>query len=148
VLTGLMVILANAYPTGLAPYAMPMLVIPAAMIATREVLVSGLREYLGDVKLDVTTLAKWKTTVQLLAVGAGLLMGPFEYAANKIAFRSIATPDETVVFGPQEAFLLQLYPYAALLAVALLWLAALLTVITGWDYFRKGLAYIREKEAR
>ncbi len=49
-------------------------VVPVAAILLREVLVSGLREYLGDVKLPVTQLAKWKTTAQMVAIGWLLLL--------------------------------------------------------------------------
>lgn len=94
------------------------LVAPAALIMLREVMVSGLREYLGDVKLPVTALAKWKTTVQMVAIGV-LLAAPL---------------------------LLGAVPDAGTAGLGLLWLAAILTLITGWDYFRKGLAYIRRRE--
>ncbi len=53
----------------------PWIVLPAVAILLREVLVSGLREYLGDVKLPVTRLAKWKTAVQMAAIGVLLLAG-------------------------------------------------------------------------
>ena len=90
---------------------------PMTAILLREVLVSGLREYLkGAEILSVTTLAKWKTTVQMVAVGAILLGGALGGGA------------------------------VMTIGVALLWLAALLTVITGWDYFAKGVAYIRSQE--
>lgn len=92
-------------------------VLPASAILVREVLVSGLREYLGDVKLPVTQLAKWKTTVQMFAIGALLLFQPTE-------------PD----WGP-----------GMILAIGLLWIAALLTVVTGWDYFMKGAEIIRRR---
>lgn len=93
-------------------------VVPMAAILLREVLVSGLREYLGDVKLPVTQLAKWKTTAQMFAIGWLLLF----------------LPD---VDGPG------LGTYSG---YALLWVAAVLTVITGWDYFQKGTAVLRARE--
>ncbi|MEL7463346.1 MAG: CDP-diacylglycerol--glycerol-3-phosphate 3-phosphatidyltransferase [Pseudomonadota bacterium] len=90
-------------------------ILPLAAILLREVLVSGLREYLkGAEVLSVTTLAKWKTTAQLFAIGLILFGGAYEWA---------------------------LWP-----GFALLWVAALMTVITGWDYFAKGIAYIRAQE--
>ncbi|MEO1531816.1 MAG: CDP-diacylglycerol--glycerol-3-phosphate 3-phosphatidyltransferase [Pseudomonadota bacterium] len=91
--------------------------LPAVLIALREVLVSGLREFLGAVKLSVTQLAKWKTTAQLVAVG--LLLAALPGA-----------------FGPA------LYP----LGIGLLWIAAVLTLLSGWDYFRKGVAHIAARE--
>jgi cardiolipin synthase (CMP-forming) len=95
-------------------------VVPVAAILLREVLVSGLREYLGDVKLPVTQLAKWKTAAQMVAIGWLLLFLP-----------GSAGPGAGTALG-----------------VALLWLAALLTVVTGWDYFRKGVAVLRARERR
>lgn len=94
--------------------------VPAAVIITREILVSGLREFLGDVKLDVTILAKWKTTVQMVAIGALLLV-------------DIAPPFE----GGLEIMII---------GTILLWIAAALTAITGWDYFSKGVAEIQAQE--
>ena len=95
-------------------------VVPMAAILLREVLVSGLREYLGDVKLPVTQMAKWKTTAQMFAIGWLLLFLPGEDG-----------PDAGTLAG-----------------FALLWVAAALTVITGWDYFQKGTAVLRAKERR
>ena len=92
-------------------------VLPASAILLREVLVSGLREYLGDVKLPVTTLAKWKTTSQMVAIGALLLFQP----------------------GGSD------WSTGMYLGIVLLWLAALLTVMTGWDYFSKGAEIIRRR---
>ena len=86
------------------------MLIPALLIILREVLVSGLREFVSGhrIVLHVTTLAKYKTTTQLLAVG--------------VAIAAPLTP-------PGWS--------ADLVAVGLMWLAALLTVASGWDYFRK-----------
>ncbi|MEX2519952.1 MAG: CDP-diacylglycerol--glycerol-3-phosphate 3-phosphatidyltransferase [Paracoccaceae bacterium] len=94
--------------------------IPVTVILLRETLVSGLREYLKGARvLDVTLLAKWKTTAQMVAFGALLLAG--------------ALGDGTWV---REA------------GLVLLWIAGLLTAMTGWDYFAKGLAYIKAEEER
>jgi len=88
-------------------------IIPAVFILLRETLVSGLREYLGDVKLDVTKLAKWKTTIQLIAVSGCLLS--------------------------------QVHPSALLVhaTIIVLIFAAILTIITGVDYFRKAKPYLQ-----
>ncbi len=90
-------------------------VIAAIIILCRELLVSGLREYLSvlQVPLPVSKLAKWKTTVQMVALGI-LLIGPA---------------------GPEEL---------ALAGILLFWLATVLTVITGWDYLARGLRYMLE----
>ena len=98
-----------------------LLIVPAVLIVLREVLVSGLREYLGDIKLAVTGLAKVKTAVQMIAIGC--LLG--------------AEPLRTTFGGGNTA---------DMVGITLLFLAAALTAQTGWDYFRKGLAYIRDKE--
>ncbi|MEM7499225.1 MAG: CDP-diacylglycerol--glycerol-3-phosphate 3-phosphatidyltransferase [Pseudomonadota bacterium] len=97
------------------------LTLPATAIVLREVLVAGLREYLGDVKLAVTPLAKWKTTAQLVAIGVLLAALPGAGGA---------------VFGASL--------YHA--GIVLLWIAAALTLASGWDYFRKGLAHIHARE--
>ena len=88
----------------------------AIIILCREILVSGLREYLAELKVSVpvTQLAKWKTTIQMVAVGF-LLAGS---AGDKIL------------------------PYTSQLGIGLLWVAAVLTLYTGYDYFRAGVRHI------
>src|SRR5580692_8766211 len=80
----------------------------AIVILCREILVSGLREYLAELRVSVpvTRLAKWKTTAQLVAIGF-LLAGE---AGDRIV------------------------PVVTLTGLTLLWLSALLTLYTGWDY--------------
>ncbi|MDQ0319793.1 cardiolipin synthase [Pararhizobium capsulatum DSM 1112] len=88
----------------------------AIIILCREILVSGLREYLAALKVSVpvTQIAKWKTTVQMLAI-AFLLAGP---AGDKVL------------------------PYTTEIGRILLWIAAVLTIYTGYDYFRAGLKHV------
>nr|WP_026221078.1 CDP-diacylglycerol--glycerol-3-phosphate 3-phosphatidyltransferase [Ancylobacter sp. FA202] len=88
----------------------------ALVILCREILVSGLREFLAELRVSVpvTRLAKWKTTAQLVAVGV-LLAGP---AADLVV------------------------PGITLFGIGLLWIAALLTLYTGWDYFRAGARHL------
>ncbi|WP_375649061.1 CDP-diacylglycerol--glycerol-3-phosphate 3-phosphatidyltransferase [Bartonella sp. OT172YNZD] len=88
----------------------------AIIILCREILVSGLREYLAELKVSVpvSRLAKWKTFVQMIAI-VFLLAGP---AGNKIS------------------------PYTVEFGITMLWIAALLTLWTGWDYFRAGLKHV------
>ncbi|HKZ96254.1 MAG TPA: CDP-diacylglycerol--glycerol-3-phosphate 3-phosphatidyltransferase [Hyphomicrobiaceae bacterium] len=90
----------------------------AVVILCREILVSGLREFLAElnVKVHVTQLAKWKTTVQMVAL-AVLLAGP---AADKLV------------------------PGITSTGLALLWIAALLTLWTGYDYLRAGVHHAME----
>ena len=91
----------------------------AVVILSREILVSGLREYLADLKVSVpvTQLAKWKTTLQMFALGF-LLAGP---AGDKVL------------------------PYCTEFGLVLLWISAVVTLITGWDYFRAGLKHVIEE---
>ena len=88
----------------------------AIIILCREILVSGLREYLAALKVSVpvTRIAKWKTTIQMVAI-AFLLAGP---AGDKIL------------------------PYTTEMGIVLLWIAAAITLYTGYDYFRAGLKHM------
>ena len=149
VMVGLMIILGLAMPLSFsAGYTLSLLLIPAAVIALREVLISGVREFLGEIKLPVTFIAKAKTTVQLLAVGSGLLMGAFEPDVNRSYLFSLLRDETQRVFlSPQEAFFEMVYFGAGVLTVILFWLAALLTVISGWGYMRQALTHIRAREA-
>ncbi len=96
--------------------------VPALIILSREILVSGLREYLAStrVSVPVTAIAKFKTAVQMLAIGA-MLLTPL---ANRY-FPEV----------PAESY--------SAVAYILLWVAAALTVYTGVIYFRGGMRYIR-----
>jgi len=88
----------------------------AIIILCREILVSGLREYLAALKVSVpvTQLAKWKTAAQMVAI-AFLLLGP---AGDKIV------------------------PYWTQVGIFLLWVSAIVTLYTGYDYFRAGVKHI------
>jgi len=92
---------------------------PAIVILLREILVSGLREYLAGLRvgLPVTRLAKWKTGFQMGALGT-LLAGDTGAAAIGLGFLPIS-----------------------LIGEAMLWVAAALTLLTGWDYLLAGLAH-------
>ena len=89
--------------------------IPALIILLREIAVSGLREFLAELRVSVpvSQLAKWKTTLQLVALGALILAGalPTQYWIKEVGLLS-------------------------------LWAAAVLTVITGWDYLRVGMKHM------
>ena len=88
----------------------------AVIILCREILVSGLREYLAELRVSVpvTRLAKWKTIGQMVAVGF-LIAGE---AGDKVL------PPTTQV------------------GIVLLWASAIITLYTGWDYMRAGLRYM------
>jgi cardiolipin synthase (CMP-forming) len=92
----------------------------AIIILAREVLVSGLREFLGQLRVSVpvTQIAKWKTTVQLVAIGF-LIAGP---------------AGDTII------------PGVTWVGIILLWIAAGLTLYTGYDYFRAGLRHVVDEE--
>ncbi len=113
------------------------ILVPAAVIILREVMVSGLREYLGDVKLPVTKLAKWKTTLQMLAIGM-LFLAPLLPQFSGVP-NQVENYNELTAGWSAEVI-------ATKAGITMLWLAAILTAVTGWDYFRKGLAYIRRRE--
>ena len=90
-------------------------IIAGIVILLREIAVSGLREFLAglQVSVPVSRMAKWKTTLQLVALGALILAG--------------AVPQ---------------YPFVQQTGLVCLWGAALLTLMTGWDYLRIGIKHM------
>lgn len=128
----------------------PWILLPATLIMFREVFVSGLREYLGDTAglLKVTKLAKWKTTAQMVAIAVLFSTGAFEtYFAMETEGMDNTTIN-AILLGelPDELGLLWKYQGAFFswwVGVGLLWVAALLTVVTGFDYLRKAMPYLR-----
>lgn len=100
--------------------------LPAIIIMLREILVSGLREYLAGLRLSlpVTRLAKWKTGFQMGALGA--LLG-----------------------GDSAAPLIWLgWLPVSLIGEVMLWIAAVLTLLTGWDYLTIGLRQAESEDSR
>ena len=90
-------------------------IIAAMVILLREIMVSGLREFLGGIQVSVpvSRLAKWKTTLQLVALGALILAGA-----------------------------LPALGWVKTVGLAALWGAAAMTLVTGWDYLRIGLRHM------
>jgi CDP-diacylglycerol--glycerol-3-phosphate 3-phosphatidyltransferase len=88
----------------------------AIVILCREILVSGLREYLAELKVSVpvSKVAKWKTTLQLVALG----------------FLIAGRTADLMIPGITDA------------GLVLLWVAALLTLYTGWDYMKAGIKHV------
>ncbi len=99
----------------LSPYGL----YPAIVIMLREILVSGLREYLAGIRigLPVTSLAKWKTGFQMGALGT-LIAGDTSARVLHLAFLPVSTIGEVM-----------------------LWVAAVLTLVTGWDYLLAGFRH-------
>ena len=130
----------------------PWVLLPSTLILFREVFVSGLREFLGDTAglLKVTKLAKWKTTAQMTAIAVLFATGLFEH---EFIDRTSGMDDlmvEAIVSGASDDPLgLNGLATAAnvtfKLGVVLLWVAALLTLMTGWDYLRKAMPFLREE---
>jgi CDP-diacylglycerol--glycerol-3-phosphate 3-phosphatidyltransferase len=118
----------------------PWLILPATVILFREVFVSGLREYLGDRArlLAVTKLAKWKTTAQMVAIAVLFLGTGLDYLE---AGRAPEAGQGHLIATWSAA------GTATFVGLALIWVAAALTAITGWDYFRKSLPFLREGRA-
>jgi CDP-diacylglycerol--glycerol-3-phosphate 3-phosphatidyltransferase len=130
----------------------PGLVLPATFILFREVFVSGLREYLGDTAgtLKVTKLAKWKTTFQMTAIAILFLQGVFEHYFGMSSYGMDAAMVEDILAGRQEdlqglRWKLDGMIYSGWAGLILLWVAAVLTMVTGWDYFRKAQPFLREE---
>ena len=128
----------------------PWLVLPATMILFREVFVSGLREFLGDTAgtLKVTQLAKWKTTLQMVAIAVLFSQGVFEHyfgmskwGMDEQMVSAILNGDEPDLQG--LGWKLAGAQWAGRIGLWLLWIAALLTLITGWDYLRKSTPYLK-----
>jgi CDP-diacylglycerol--glycerol-3-phosphate 3-phosphatidyltransferase len=94
-------------------------IIPGLIIIYREVFISGLREYLGNksIKVDVTNQSKWKTTIQFISISGFILFPVIE----------------------NNAF------YLYLLISILLWLSAIMSISTGFSYFRLASDFLKKK---
>jgi CDP-diacylglycerol--glycerol-3-phosphate 3-phosphatidyltransferase len=111
----IVMLMASRKADGNPPVLQDLSIIPALVILLREIIVSGLREYLAplNVSVPVSELAKWKTTFQLVSLGALILGGAF----------------------PAE-------PWIHQVGIICLWAAAGLTLVTGYDYLRIGLRHM------
>lgn len=130
----------------------PWLILPVTAILFREVFVSGLREFLGAKAglLKVTKLAKWKTTAQMVAI-AVLFLGTGLEHLEGIARQGLTTEQYAALVSAGQADPVRscgargCSSYATMVGLALIWLAAILTLMTGWDYFRKSMPYLKDK---
>lgn len=123
----ILVLTAQGYLRG--PYVGDMHVIAGLIILMREIAVSGLREFLGSlqVSVPVSKLAKWKTTLQLVALG-GLILGGAVHGQPCASLTDVCPlPSENWIH---------------LISLGALWGAAALTLITGWDYLRVGIKHM------
>jgi CDP-diacylglycerol--glycerol-3-phosphate 3-phosphatidyltransferase/cardiolipin synthase len=110
------------------PFVGDMHVIGGLIILIREIAVSGLREFLGglQVSVPVSRLAKWKTTFQLVSLGALILGGAVHGQPCSVRLDCGPMADQWI----------------HLVGLGSLWAAAVLTVVTGWDYLRVGLKHM------
>ena len=129
----------------------PLIVLPATVIIFREVFVSGLREFLGDTAgtLAVTPMAKWKTTVQMIAIAVLFSQGVFEHYLVMSSWGMDDAMIEGMISGAAQDTQGLRWKYEGMiwagnLGVILLWFAAVLTLLTGWDYLRKSTPFLRE----
>ena len=111
----IVMLMASRKANGDDPIIQDLHIIPALVILLREIIVSGLREFLAELKvlMPVSALAKWKTTFQLVALGALILGGGL----------------------PEQQ-------WVQLVGLASLWAAGALTLVTGYDYLRIGIRHM------
>ena len=94
-------------------------IMPALVIIYREVFISGLREYLGNksIKADVTNQSKWKTAIQFISISGFILFPVIE----------------------NNAF------HLSIIISILLWLSAIMSISTGFSYFRLASGFLKKK---
>ena len=146
-----MVVIALATLMGIFGFT-TLLILPVAAILFREVFVSGLREYLGNTAgtLKVTQLAKWKTTVQMIAIAVLFSYGIFEHHFGMNVIGMSPEIVAQIFAGELEdefglVALSQGATWAYHAGLVLLWLAAILTVVTGVNYLTKAMPHLREE---
>jgi CDP-diacylglycerol--glycerol-3-phosphate 3-phosphatidyltransferase len=139
----------SQFRTAMDPY----ILLPAIIILFREVFVSGLREFLGDKasELKVTKLAKWKTTVQMIAISVLFAKGVLEHYAGALTYGMDRAIFEGIMSGEiEDVNNLARYVNGMNISwsagVILLWIAATLTFITGIDYFKKSLPFLKDNK--
>ena len=149
-----MVVIALLVITGISGMN-PWILLPTTVILFREVFVSGLREFLGTTAglLKVTILAKWKTTAQMVSISVLFMSGVFEHYFGMQSFGMNTEIVNQILAGEEEDIFGLVWKYhgmmwSFLIGVIMLWIAGILTLITGWDYFRKSLPYLGERDQK
>ncbi|WP_372885403.1 CDP-diacylglycerol--glycerol-3-phosphate 3-phosphatidyltransferase [Shimia sp.] len=129
----------------------PWLVLPATVILFREVFVSGLREFLGDVAgtLKVTRLAKWKTATQMVAITFLFGQGVFEHYLGMSTLGMDQDIVSDILIGEIKddhglGWKLDGMVWSGWIGLVLLWIAGALTAVTGYDYFRKAWPHLKD----
>ena len=130
----------------------PWLILPATVILFREVFVSGLREFLGakSATLKVTRLAKWKTTTQMISIAVLFLATGLEFVRQRSEDRMPdIVYDALIATGPSDLNMVWIAAQGGgtvwMTGLALVWIAAVLTLITGIDYLRKALPHLKDQ---
>jgi cardiolipin synthase len=133
----------------------PLIIIPTTLIIFREVFVSGLREFLGDSAglLQVTPLAKLKTTVQMVAIATLFSQGLFTHYFTVHSYGMSPEIVTAVLNGQEDDYLGLKWKHQGMFAsyyggLVLLWIAGLLTAFTGFDYLFKAMPYLGEREKK
>ena len=129
----------------------PWLVLPATVILFREMFVSGLREYLGDTAgtLKSTYIAKWKTTTQMVAIAFLFAQGTFEHYLIASTDGMDQAMVDAILTGAVEdlqglQWKLDGMIWSGRIGLWMLWIAAALTLISGYDYLRKSVPYLKD----
>lgn len=129
----------------------PWLILPTTVILFREVFVGGLREFLGHKAglLKVTRLAKWKTSAQMVAIavlflGTGLehLEGIARQGKTVVEYASLVA--QGMADPIRSCGMRGCSSYATWAGLTLIWIAAAMTAVTGWDYFAKSLPHLKD----
>jgi CDP-diacylglycerol--glycerol-3-phosphate 3-phosphatidyltransferase len=112
--------------------------LPATVILFREIFISGLREYLGDKTklLQVTKIAKLKTSAQMVAIAILFSHGVFEHYHITLLAKNSSSSENL-------DFLSDAMIYSSNFGLVFLWLAAALTLISGFEYLQKSLPYLK-----
>ena len=130
-----------------------LLTMVAVVIIGREIAVSALREWMAALgegaQVSVTYFAKWKTTLQMIAIAVLFAQGVFEHYLGMSVWGMDSAMIESILNGETEDLHGLRWKetgmvWAGNVGIALLWIAAALTLMTGWDYLTKAAPYLKE----